>query len=232
MRTMVMILVGIVLIGIGWFWWRGDVVASSPAIDSTVAVPLPVVTGPYDHVASDCREGVAWTSTHTRKWQSLAQEYAGTVDACMEVYRVTADEDPEGDYYLAVVTSAWNRTDREDFWWPWDGGDDAPSPVTLAVTAGNPAADEVYDASSPSVEDCAADIPDAPVMLDEGDPLATPGFVAGSCGGTIALAGVGADGATWTVTRPEEFDLTVTSYQIKVGEGERPRLQLEVTPAA
>ncbi len=225
---MVMILVGIVLVGIGWFWWRGDVVDNAPTVDAAVAIPLPVVTGPYDPVASDCREGVAWTSTHTRPWQSLAQEYEGTVDACMEVYRITDEEVGDGDFYVAVVTSSWTRTDREDFWYPWDGGADAPGPVAIEVTVAPGAIGNSYDASRPSVEDCAATIPDAPVLLDGADPLGTPTFVAGACGGTIERTSWDADGATWTATRPEEFDLTVTSFQVKVPEGTVPRFQLSV----
>ncbi|WP_062465127.1 hypothetical protein [Demequina soli] len=229
MRTVVLTLLAIVALAIGWFWWRGDVVSSAPAVEQVAEVPLPVVTGPYDPVASDCRTEVPWTSTHTRKWQSLAQEYAGTVDSCMEVYRMTADEDTSGDYYLAVVTSAWSRTDREDFWYPWDGGADAPSPVTIEVTATNPAIGNDYHASDPSGVACASAVPDAPVMLDGADLTGTPTFVAGACGGEITRAAWSADGAAWTVTRPEEFDLTVVSYLVKVGQGERPHLQLSVT---
>ncbi|WP_062296970.1 hypothetical protein [Demequina maris] len=241
MRTVVVILVGIVLVGIGWFWWRGSVVEGSPAVHAAADVPLPVVTGPYEAVASDCREGVAWESTHTRRWQSLAQEYAGTVDACMEVYRMTTegtgdaqvgDGDSSSDYYVAVVTAAWSRDDREDLWWPWDGGDDAPSPVTIAVTTDGRVLDNVYEASRPARVECVSSIPDAPVLLDGADLLATPTFVAGSCGGTIAAGPITKGGASWTVTRPEEFDLTVTSFRIKVAEGARPNFELQVAPSA
>ncbi|WP_296664868.1 hypothetical protein [Demequina sp.] len=229
MKAAVTIIVAIVLVGIGWFWFRSEALNSAPAVRDGGDPPLPVILGAYDQVATDCSADTKWESAHTRNWQALSQVYAGSVDTCMELFRLTAEDDSAGDHYVAVVTSAWTLSDREDFWYPYDGGPDQPSPIEISVTAAAPALGDAYAAADPVAEPCITSVPATGPALTGTATGATPLLLAGNCGGDIALVDVDERGATWLVTRPEEWALTVTSYSFTVAEGVKPDVALNVS---
>lgn len=228
MKTVVVMLATIVLLAVAWFWWRADTLGDAPEVRAAGAAPLPVVTGPYDHVATECVDATAWESVHARPWQALSQQYEGAVDVCAEVYRVTAGGDDAGDRYLAVVTSAWSTSGRSDYWWPWEGREDAPDPIAIEVELGSTALAGTAVASAPVRGDCVTEARSTAVSLSDDAVGTTPAFVAGTCAGEISLGASSEAGATWVVARPEEWDLVATSYAFTLPAGQRPDLLLTV----
>lgn len=226
---MVTLLLAVVLLVIGWFWWRSDAVNGAPDVRAAAEMPLPVVTGDFERASGECGEPMGWESVHARPWQALSQTYAGTLDTCVEVYRALEEDDGSGDYYVALVTSVWSTDEREDSWWPWEGRDDLPDPIRISLALDPSAAGDVYAASNPEGASCAAAVPFAPVALEGSDDVMDPPtFLAGTCEGEALRTAYAADGVAWTLTRPEEWDVTVLSYGFKVAEGATPRVTLAV----
>lgn len=230
MRTVVITLLAMTLAIGGWLWWRGDTVATAPEVRAIEAAPLPVVTGDFDQVATDCRADVPWESVHARPWQALSQRFAGTVDVCVELYRDVAGSSAQADAYVALVTSAWSTAERSDYWWPWDGRDDAPGVVDLSVKFAGARGDGASLASNPATGACVTALPATSVALG-GTVTEAPLVMAGSCDESVALGPASGESASWSVPRPEEWDLVVMSCLFEAEPGTVPTIELVVTGA-
>ncbi len=72
-------------------------------------------------------------------------------------------------------------------------------------------------------------MPFAPVALEGADAvMEPPTFLSGSCAGDAVRGRFQDGGVDWTLTRPEEWDVTVLSYGFTVAEGASPRVSLAV----
>ncbi|MDN4483888.1 hypothetical protein [Demequina lignilytica] len=229
MRAVVTILVTLVLVAIGWFWWRSDTLGSAPEVRAAAEMPLPVITGDFERSSGECVDTVAWASVHARPWQALSQSYSGALDVCVEVYRNLDAAGASDDSYVALVTGAWSTGERVDSWWPWEGRDDQPDPILVRLTLDPAASGEAYAASDPTAAACSATVPFAPVALEDASAVTEPPtFISGTCGGDAVRGRLAADGVSWTLSRPEEWDVTVLSYGFEVPAGASPQVSLEV----
>lgn len=231
----------LVLMVAAWVIGRNALQNEAQLADSAPPVPLEVAMGgAYQMVDEFCLPAKPWEGpVRSNPWMLLAWHPSGSYAVCTTTSRLTAEDDPAYDYYIATASVRFVTQERTPVDVPWDSLSASPQ-ATMYLESSAPARGNVFQATNPDrplvpclesgATGASSAVFEGPVSAPEtADILADgPELVNGGCEEHFVRSELTATGATWQFDGRDVRDAIVVSYYQKVDQAVVPTFTTEI----